>query len=102
MSRKCDITNIAVTAGNNVSHSNRKTKRRFIPNLHTMSFESEALKQKLHLKVAVRTLRSIEFKGGLDNFLLSQSARKLTEKARNLKNKIRKSLSTTGVSQENT
>ena len=90
MSKKCDIANIKVTAGNNVSHSNRKTKRRFTPNLHTVTFLSEALKQKIKLKVAVRTLRTIEFKVGLDNFLLSQSARKLTEKARNLRNKISK------------
>lgn len=100
MSRKCDIANINVTAGNNVSHSKRKTKRRFIPNLHTVTFVSNALKQSIKLRVAVKTLRTIEFKGGLDNFLLSQSARKLTEKARNLKNKIKKKITALDVSQE--
>lgn len=100
MSRKCDITNISVVTGNNVSHSNRKTKRRFTPNLHSVTLISDALKQKMKLRVAIRTLRTIEFKGGLDNFLLSQPAKKLTEKALNLKNKIRKKINALDLPQE--
>lgn len=100
MSRKCDITQIKVASGNNVSHSNRKTKRRFIPNLHVVTFISDVLKQKFRFRVAVRTLKTIEFKGGLDSYLLSQSARKLTEKARSLKNKISKKIDAVETPQE--
>ncbi|MBP9791775.1 MAG: 50S ribosomal protein L28 [Rickettsiales bacterium] len=101
MSRKCDVANVKVASGNKVSHSNRKTKRKFNPNLHAVTLLSDTLKQKIRLRVAVRTLKTIEFKGGLDNFLLSQSARKLTEKALNLKNKIKKKLVALETSQEN-
>ena len=93
MSRKCDLSNVEISKGNKVSHSNRKTKRRFIPNLHNVSLVSDALKQTLRLRIAVRTLRAIEFKGGLDNFLASQATRKLTDKGIALRNKILKKLS---------
>ncbi len=93
MSRKCDLYNIEVSKGNKVSHSNRKTKRRFMPNLHNVSLVSEALKQTVHLRIAIRTLRAIEFKGGLDNFLASQSTRRLTVKGITLRNKVIKKLS---------
>lgn len=80
MGRRCDLTGKKAQVGNKVSHSNRKTKRSFLPNLQKFSLFSPALNRKLKLKIAVSTLRIIERKGGIDEFLLNASKAKLTEK----------------------
>ena len=88
MSMKCELTGKAYQSGNNVSHAKNKTKRRFLPNLQNISFISEILGQKIQLKVAASTFRTVEKKGGLDDFLLTTPNSKLPEKAKKLKKSI--------------
>ena len=90
MSRKCDLTGIGVQSGNNVSHSNCKTRRRFLPNLQHVHLSSDTLKRKLALRITAATLRSVDHNGGLDGFLLGTTATKLTPFARKLRTEIKK------------
>ena len=90
MSRRCEVTGKGVMTGNNVSHSNRKTRRRFLPNIQQASFYSDALKKMVSLKVAASTVRTIEHNGGLDQYLLNTSSRKLTDVAAALKKQVQK------------
>lgn len=89
MSKRCDLTGTGPQSGNKVSHSNRKTRRRFEPNLHTVSLHSEALGQSVSLRVTAATLRSVDHNGGLDGFLTGTANTKLTEEAQKLKKKIK-------------
>ena len=68
MSRRCELTGKAVQSGNKVSHSNRKTRTRFLPNLVQVTLISEALERGVRLRVSAAALRSVEHRGGLDNF----------------------------------
>ena len=88
MSMRCELTGKSFQTGNNVSHAKNKTKRRFKPNLQNITFLSEVLKQKFQLKVATSTIRTVEKKGGLDDFLLTTPNSKLPEKAKKLKKSI--------------
>lgn len=90
MARRCILTGKSAQFGNNVSHSNRRTRRRFNPNMQDVTLNSEALGQAITLKIPVSTLRSIEHNGGLDGYLLNTPSLKLTDKALTLKHKIRK------------
>ena len=90
MSRICDLTGKGVAAGNNVAHSNTKTKRRFEPNLQNVTLASEALGRKLSLRIATSTLRSVQKRGGLDAFLLATDDTKLPPRARRLKRSIQR------------
>lgn len=90
MSKRCALTGKTIQFGNNVSHSQRKTRRRFNPNMQHITFMSEALGQKVRLNVPVSTLRTIEHNGGLDAYLLSTSNLKLTAEAVALKKKIQR------------
>ena len=90
MSRTCDLTGKSVMAGNNVSHANNKTKRRFIPNLQNISMYSEVLDKKVKLKMAISSLRTVEKNGGLDSFLLKSKKSNLGAKGLNLKAEIEK------------
>ena len=92
MSRRCDITGKGVLTGNNVSHANNKTRRRFLPNLQETSVLSDALNQMVRLKVTTRGLKTIEHNGGLDAFLMSVSDAKLTEEARRIKRRIKRAM----------
>lgn len=92
MAKRCELTGVGVQAGNNVSHSNRKTRRRFLPNLHRVSLNSRILGQVFRLRITAATLRSIDHNGGLDGFLLSTNSNKLTETALKIKRKIKKAL----------
>lgn len=65
--------------GNNVSHANNKTRRRFLPNLHRISLYSQSLKKTVQLRMSAHGLRTIEHAGGLDAFLLQESPRKLSQ-----------------------
>tara|TARA_Y100001970_G_C14170457_1_gene823827 strand:- start:286 stop:561 length:276 start_codon:yes stop_codon:yes gene_type:complete len=85
---KCELTGKTFQTGNNVSHAKNRTKRRFLPNLQNISFISESLGQKIQLKVATSTIRTVEKKGGLDDFLLSTPNSKLPEKAKKIKKTI--------------
>ena len=70
MSRMCELTGKAVLSGNNVSHANNKTKRKFLPNLVKVTLISEALNQNVRLRISANALRSVEHRGGLDAFLV--------------------------------
>jgi len=85
---KCELTGKTFQTGNNVSHAKNRTKRRFLPNLQNISFISEVLGQKIQLKVAASTIRTVEKKGGLDDFLITTPNSKLPEKAKKIKKTI--------------
>ena len=89
MARRCDVTGKGVLTGNNVSHAHNKTRRRYLPNIQKMTLFSETLGP-VRMKVTPGTLRTIEHKGGLDTYLLNTSSRLLTEKAKKLRNRIKK------------
>lgn len=94
MSRRCSlIADKGVQVGHNVSHSNRKTKRRFLPNLQMVSFLSEALGRSISLRLTPSSIRTVEHNDGIDNFLVTTSSSKLTEEAKKLKKKIKEALS---------
>jgi large subunit ribosomal protein L28 len=89
MTRRCDIdASKKVAFGNRVSHSNRKCRRTFRPNLKAMSYNSELLGRVVRLRVTASTIRTIEHNDGFDNYLLTTPASKLTTWARRLKKDI--------------
>jgi large subunit ribosomal protein L28 len=88
MSRRCELTGKAVLVGNNVSHANNKSKRRFLPNLKPVSLISDALQRTVKLRVSVAALRSVEHRGGLDAFLVKASNDELSTRARKLRKDI--------------
>lgn len=90
MARRCSVTGKGVMSGNNVSHANNRTRRRFLPNLQVASFLSEALGQVVRLRVSTHALRSIEHKGGIDPFLAKSKDTNLSREARLLKQRIKK------------
>ena len=92
MARKCDLTGVGPMSGNNVSHSNRKTRRRFVPNLQAVSLLSDALGRSVSLRLTTATLRTVDHNGGLDAYLTSTADSKLTAEARTLKRQIKKAI----------
>jgi large subunit ribosomal protein L28 len=88
MARRCGITGKGVLTGNNVSHANNKTRRRFLPNLQETSFSSDVLAASVRLRLSTNGIRTIEHNGGLDAFLLGTPNRKLPEEAQVLKRRI--------------
>ncbi len=88
MARRCGITGKGVLTGNNVSHANNKTRRRFLPNLQETSFFSDVLASSVRLRLSTNGIRTIEHNGGLDAFLLSTPDRRLPEEAQALKRRI--------------
>jgi large subunit ribosomal protein L28 len=92
MSRRCELTGKAVQTGNLVSHSNRKTRTRFLPNLCNVTLTSETLQRSVHLRVAAAALRSVEHRGGLDAFLIKAADTDLSLGALKLKREIVKKL----------
>lgn len=90
MSRRCELSGKAVQVGHLVSHSNRKTKTRFLPNLVNVTLISDLLGQSFRLRVTAHALRSVEHRGGLDAFLLKASEEDLSQKAKELRRKVRK------------
>ena len=85
MSKRCELTGVSPLKGHNVSHSNNKTKRRFLPNLKKVTFKSEILKKTIKLLVTNAALRTVDFKGGLDQFLKKANRLKLSKKAKKIK-----------------
>ena len=90
MSRACELTGKAVLTGNNVSHANNRTRRRFLPNLVNVTLISEALNQNVRLRISANALRSVEHRGGLDAFLAKANEKELSQRARLLKKQIAK------------
>ena len=92
MSRRCELTGKGVLVGNKVSHSNIKTKRRFLPNLVNVTKQSETLKQDVRLRVSANALKSVDHNGGLDAFLVKARDENLSSRVLLLKKKIKKKL----------
>jgi large subunit ribosomal protein L28 len=90
MARRCELTGKAVQTGNNVSHANNKSRRRFEPNLNEVTLISDALGQSVRLRITAHALRSVEHRGGLDSFLQKASEADLSLRARRLKRAIAK------------
>ena len=90
MARVCELSGKKVMTGNNVSHANNRTKRKFLPNLNNVSLVSEKLDLIVRFKISANALRSVEHAGGLDNFLIKSKDINLSSKAKRLKNKILK------------
>lgn len=93
MSRSCDLTGKIHQTGNNVSHSNIKSKRRFMVNLNKVTLRSDVLNKNFRLRIASSTLRTVDKYGGLDGFLSKMNSRKLTDKASKIKKLIEKNVS---------
>ena len=92
MSRSCELTAKAVQSGNNVSHANNKTKRKFLPNLCNVTLISDALDQRFRMRISAAALRTVEHRGGLDAFLMKANERDLSMRARLIKRQIAKKL----------
>jgi large subunit ribosomal protein L28 len=90
MARRCAITGKGVLTGNNVSHANNKTRRRFLPNLQDTTMLSDALGHLVRLRLTVNAIRAIEHNGGLDAFLLGTADSKLAPEAIRLKRRVAK------------
>jgi large subunit ribosomal protein L28 len=90
MSRRCGITGKGVMTGNNVSHANNKTRRRFLPNLQSTSLYSDALGQVVRLRLTTAALRTIEHRGGLDAFLLGERDIRLDPEVRRIKRRVKR------------
>ncbi|KQW19242.1 50S ribosomal protein L28 [Afipia sp. Root123D2] len=88
MSRRCELTAKGVQVGHKVSHSNRKTKRRFLPNLCNVTMISETLGRSVRLRVSTNAIKSVDHNGGLDAFLIKAHADDLSPKAVDLKRQI--------------
>lgn len=89
MARRCELTGKGVMSGNNVSHALNRTRRKFLPNLCTVTLLSDALERQVKLKVAASALRTVEHRGGLDAFLLKSRDVELSAKALGLKQEIK-------------
>jgi large subunit ribosomal protein L28 len=81
MARRCELTGTSVQSGNLVSHSNRKTRCRFLPNLCNVTLHSDILNRNVRLKITAAALRSVEHRGGLDAFLIKASDKELSPTA---------------------
>lgn len=88
MTRRCELTGKSVQYGHNVSHANNKTNRRFLPNLQEKSLLSDVLGQTVRIRLSTNALRSVEFHGGLDNFLRSAKVCDLSPKVAKIKKLI--------------
>ena len=90
MARRCAATGRGVQTGNNVSHANNRSRRRFLPNLQPVTLISEILRERIRMRVSTTGLRTIEKRGGIDSFLLSTPNSKLEPKALKLKRRIKR------------
>jgi large subunit ribosomal protein L28 len=90
MSRRCELSGRAVQSGNSVSHANNRTRRRFLPNLNQVTLISDALGQNVRLRISSHALRSVEARGGLDNYLIKARDGVLSPRALKLKRQIAK------------
>ena len=90
MSRRCDLTGKGAQVGHKVSHSNIKTKRRFLPNLVNVTLMSDALGRSVKLRISANALKTVDHRGGLDAFLKKAKTEELSPKALKLKQQIEK------------
>jgi large subunit ribosomal protein L28 len=92
MSRRCELTGKSAQVGHKVSHSNHKTKRRFLPNLVNVTLISDTLGRSVRLRVSANALKSVDHRGGLDAFLAKAKDDQLSDKALLLKRQVKKKL----------
>ena len=92
MSRRCELTGIGPMVGHNVSHSNIKTKRRFLPALSPATLQSDALGQAFRLRISNAALRTLDFRGGLDAFLTKAKDENLSPRALKIKKQVKAKL----------
>jgi len=90
MSRRCELTGKGPMSGNNVSHANNKTRRRFLPNLNEVTLISDVLGQSFRLRISAAALRSVDHRGGLDAFLDKSRDEELSADALRIKKDIAK------------
>ena len=90
MSRRCELTGKSALTGHKVSHSNRKTKRRFLPNLLNVTLMSDALGRSVRLRISANALKTVDHRGGLDAFLLKAKGEELSPRALDLKRQVAK------------
>ena len=90
MSKICEISGKKPMSGNNVSHANNRTKRRFIPNLQNVKLYSGTLQKYINLNITIRTMKTVEKNGGLDTYLIKTSNKNLAETAIKIKKQILK------------
>ncbi len=90
MSRVCELTGKGPMSGNNVSHANNKTRRRFLPNLNVVTLQSEALGRGIKLRISASALRTVDHRGGLDRFLAKARDAELSPDALKVKKEIAK------------
>ncbi|MGI9416733.1 MAG: 50S ribosomal protein L28 [Geminicoccaceae bacterium] len=88
MARRCALTGKGVLTGNNVSHANNRTRRRYLPNLQQQRFYSETLGESIRLRVSTHALRTVEKRGGLDGYLLKARNTELSSELRRLKQRL--------------
>ena len=88
MSRRCELTGKGPLVGNNVSHSNRKTKRRYLPNLNDVTLISDALGQSFRLRISTAALRTVDHRGGLDAYLVKARDAELSAGALKIKKDV--------------
>ncbi|MFZ0018834.1 MAG: 50S ribosomal protein L28 [Acetobacteraceae bacterium] len=88
MSRRCQITGKGVLTGNNVSHANNRSRRRFLPNLQETSLLSDVLGLPVRMRLSTRAIRTIEHNGGIDAYLLGTPDARLTVDAKALKRRL--------------
>ena len=88
MARRCELTGKGVLTGHNVSHANNKSKRRFLPNLKSVSLISDALDRTVRLRISTNALRTVEHRGGLDAFLAKATDDELSPRARILRKDV--------------
>ncbi|HAQ36742.1 MAG: 50S ribosomal protein L28 [Maricaulis sp.] len=97
MSRRCELTGVGPMVGNNVSHANNKSKRRFLPNLCDVTLASEVLGQSYRFRITAGALRSVDHVGGLDAFLLKARDLKLSTRALKVKRSLKKKMTATAA-----
>jgi len=90
MSRRCELTGIGPMVGNNVSHANNKTRRRFLPNLQEVTLISDTLGRSFRLRISSKALRSVDHRGGFDAFMAKAKDAELSEGALKIKKEIMK------------
>lgn len=90
MSRVCELTGKGPMTGNNVSHANNKTRRRFLPNLNEVSLISDAMGRSYSLRISAAALRSVDHRGGLDAYLARAKDHELSDRALRIKREIAK------------
>ena len=95
MARRCELTGKGPMVGNNSSHANNKTRRRYLPNLNDVTLQSEVLNRGIKLRITAHALRSVDQSGGLDAFMAKAKDVELSPSALKVKKEIAKALAVT-------